>query len=129
TAVADAWIKKAGKNLKDLQAEIDKDGKPASTTLEEVRVKGVVKVYREEKFVKKVLAMKPGAGEHADEYLVVGAHYDHLGWGGFGSLAPGTTAIHHGADDNASGTVTMLSLADHFAHTSPGEKSMIFMAF
>ena len=40
----------------------------------------------------------------ANEYVVVGAHYDHLGWGGEGSLAPDTVAVHNGADDNASGT-------------------------
>ena len=73
--------------------------------------------------------MWPGSGKDADEFLVIGAHYDHLGWGGFGSLAPGTKAIHHGADDNASGTTAMLEIASHFAHGKPLEKTLIFIAF
>lgn len=56
-----------------------------------------------------VLGKIPGKSE---EILVVGAHYDHLGWGGEGSLAPGVHAIHHGADDNASGTAVVLELAE-----------------
>jgi Peptidase family M28/PA domain/WD40-like Beta Propeller Repeat/PDZ domain len=43
--------------------------------------------------------------------LVLGAHYDHLGFGGAGSLAPGSTAVHGGADDNASGTAVLLEVA------------------
>lgn len=44
--------------------------------------------------------------------VVVGAHYDHLGWGGEGSRAIGEHAIHNGADDNASGTAALLAMAD-----------------
>jgi Zn-dependent M28 family amino/carboxypeptidase/Tol biopolymer transport system component len=43
--------------------------------------------------------------------ILIGAHYDHLGMGGHGSLAPGEEAIHFGADDNASGTATLLEIA------------------
>ena len=50
-----------------------------------------------------------------DEYIVIGAHYDHLGRGGEGSLAPRSGEIHHGADDNASGTAGVLELARIFS--------------
>ena len=50
-------------------------------------------------------------GEDSSRYLVVGAHYDHLGFGGTGSLDPDATEIHNGADDNASGTAAVLELA------------------
>ncbi|MFQ5746349.1 MAG: M28 family peptidase [Gemmatimonadota bacterium] len=43
--------------------------------------------------------------------LVIGAHYDHLGMGGFGSLEPDTQAVHNGADDNASGTAALLEVS------------------
>ena len=43
--------------------------------------------------------------------VVIGAHYDHLGMGSFGSRAPGQHAIHNGADDNASGVAGMLEIA------------------
>jgi aminopeptidase YwaD len=49
--------------------------------------------------------------------LIVGAHYDHLGWGERGSLYRGEKAIHNGADDNASGTALMLELARFLAQT------------
>lgn len=65
-----------------------------------------------------------------NEAIVIGAHYDHLGLGGEGSLAPRSGEIHHGADDNASGVAGMLELARLF--TSPGQRprrTIVFMAF
>ena len=53
-----------------------------------------------------------------DEYIVVGAHYDHLGMGGYGSGSrmPDTIAPHNGADDNASGVSAVMELAGYFVH-------------
>lgn len=65
-----------------------------------------------------------------NETIVIGAHYDHLGLGGEGSLAPKEGGIHHGADDNASGTAGVLELARFF--TSPGNRprrTIVFIAF
>jgi aminopeptidase YwaD len=65
-----------------------------------------------------------------NENIVIGAHYDHLGRGGEGSLAPRSGEIHHGADDNASGTAGMLELARLFSAQRPAPKrTLIFMAF
>jgi hypothetical protein len=65
-----------------------------------------------------------------DEYLVIGAHYDHLGLGGAGSLVPDTVAVHHGADDNASGTAGVLELAQAFeSQKSAPRRSILFMSF
>ena len=58
-----------------------------------------------------VLAVIPGRGTLAGQYVVVGAHLDHLGTGRFGSLAPDSGQIHNGADDNASGVAAVLELA------------------
>lgn len=63
-----------------------------------------------------------------DEYAVIGAHFDHLGWGQNGSLHRGEPAIHNGADDNASGTATMLELAQYFRHY-PTRRNLIFVGF
>src|SRR5262249_56099533 len=49
------------------------------------------------------------------EYIIIGAHYDHLGHGGESSLAPNSSDVHHGADDNASGTAGLLELARIFS--------------
>jgi Zn-dependent M28 family amino/carboxypeptidase len=65
-----------------------------------------------------------------NEYIVVGSHYDHLGWGGegSGSRRPDTVAVHPGADDNASGDAVVLQLAEHFKKVrSP--RSIIFAFF
>jgi hypothetical protein len=79
-----------------------------------------------------VVVMVPGNDPLLkDEYIVVGAHYDHLGWGGPGSgtRAPDTVAIHPGADDNASGVALVIGLANRAAHTPLNRRSLIFAAF
>jgi hypothetical protein len=63
------------------------------------------------------------------EWVVIGAHYDHLGEGGAGSLAPGQRAIHNGADDNASGIAAMLKAAERIAAGPRPARSVAFMAF
>ena len=71
-----------------------------------------------------------------NEAIVIGAHYDHLGHGGQGSLSPNTKDIHHGADDNASGTSAVIELARMFK-SEPGaiatgfrnKRTIIFIAF
>ena len=64
------------------------------------------------------------------EAIVIGAHYDHLGRGGEGSLAPRAGDIHHGADDNASGVAAVLELARIFslARERP-RRTLVFVAF
>lgn len=64
-----------------------------------------------------------------NEAIVIGAHYDHLGHGGQGSLSPNTSDIHHGADDNASGTAAVIELARQFAKEKKNKRTLIFMAF
>ena len=64
------------------------------------------------------------------EAIVIGAHYDHLGRGGQDSLAPNSGAVHHGADDNASGVAGMLELARTFTYSRPKlRRTVIFIAF
>jgi hypothetical protein len=64
-----------------------------------------------------------------NETVIVGAHYDHLGLGGFGSLDPDSTgSVHNGADDNASGSAMLIQIAQHLAQ-SPPARTVIFIAF
>lgn len=64
------------------------------------------------------------------ETIVIGAHYDHLGRGGEGSLAPRSGDIHHGADDNASGVAGVLELARIFSQsTMRPKRTLVFIAF
>lgn len=64
-----------------------------------------------------------------NEAIVIGGHYDHLGHGGQGSLAANSTEIHHGADDNASGTAAVIELARQFAKAKNNKRTLIFMCF
>ncbi|HSG06956.1 MAG TPA: M28 family peptidase [Longimicrobiales bacterium] len=77
-----------------------------------------------------VVAVLPGSDPAlAGEYIVVGAHFDHLGWGGEGSLAPDTRQVHNGADDNASGTAGMLDIAQRMTEGPRPARSVLFIAF
>jgi hypothetical protein len=60
--------------------------------------------------------------------VVIGAHYDHLGYGGEGSLHRGERAIHNGADDNASGTAIVIQLASILKNKG-GDFNYLFLAF
>ncbi len=61
--------------------------------------------------------------------VVIGAHYDHLGYGVTGSRHMGDPAIHNGADDNASGVAVMLYLAKKLKEEGPKNNNYLFMAF
>lgn len=98
-------------DLDTLEKAIDGDLKPRSSDLKGWSAEGVVTIHRTQSDVKNIIGVIPGKGPHADETVVIGAHYDHIGRGGFGSLAPGSNEIHNGADDNGSGTVALLEIA------------------
>ncbi len=72
-----------------------------------------------------VIGFKKGTGETT---VIIGAHYDHLGMGGRGSLYREGDAIHNGADDNASGVAVMLKLAQELV-TKETTHSYLFIAF
>lgn len=125
---ADKLLSAAGaQSLAELQKKIDESGEPASAVYS-LKVTGELAVKREPLSARNVVAIWPGRGPRADEYVVVGAHYDHLGMGASGSLAR-TTAIHPGADDNASGTATLLALARQVTKAGPLDRSVVFVAF
>jgi len=68
--------------------------------------------------------------ELSNEYLVIGGHFDHLGWGKQNSLYQGEPMIHNGADDNASGTTGVLELSEKFASEKNNlKRSILFFAF
>jgi len=108
--VADKWLQTGEKSLKDAQDLINASKKPASLALpDSLHISLNVDIETTWARVNNVLAYLPG---QTDEYLIVGAHYDHLGRGNFDSLAPSQIGqIHPGADDNASGTAGVLELA------------------
>lgn len=119
-----------GKTLADLEQEIDNGPTPHSADLPGWRAQGQTHVEREDVEVKNVVAVLPGEGPHAEETIVIGAHYDHLGNGGEGSLAPGVREIHNGADDNGSGTAALLEVARRLAaRPQKLPRRIVFIAF
>ena len=128
-AVVDRWLEGSGKSLDELQAAIDEEGKPRSFALpEDLRVLLAVDIEREHATVRNVLGFLPGKSR---EYVIVGAHYDHLGRGNESSLAPSQIGeIHPGADDNASGTAALLETARLLsARKGELERGVLFVAF
>jgi membrane-associated protease RseP (regulator of RpoE activity) len=116
--------------LVGIEEQIDEDLKPRSGELTGWKISGEVAIKRTEAEVKNVIAVLEGEGPLADETVVVGAHYDHLGFGGAGSFVPDVKEIHNGADDNASGTAALLEVARQLA--ARGEKlkrRVVFIAF
>jgi hypothetical protein len=77
-----------------------------------------------------VVALLPGTSPALrGEVIVIGAHYDHLGFGGFGAMDPDSTGrVHNGADDNASGTAALLETARLLARRHPA-RTIVFVAF
>ena len=105
TSTAAKWI-----DLARFQKDVDADLKPRSRVLDTV-LRGNVDVKATFAEGVNVAGMIPGRGRLAGETIVIGAHYDHLGYGGRGSMRPNDSGIHNGADDNASGTAAVLVAA------------------
>lgn len=119
-----------GASLAAWQREIEALGRPASRPLAGGEARVAVRIEREIATVANVVAVRRGADpELAREAVLAGAHYDHLGHGAFGSLAPDRRGeVHNGADDNASGVAGLLALARVFA-AEPGRRTLVLVAF
>ena len=129
---ADAMLKRAiDKDLEAVEAQVVDARKPHSFVLPNVTLSGNFDIDRKQREVKNVVAMLPGTGPHKGEYVVVGAHYDHLGRGEPGSLSFNSSEIHNGADDNGSGTVAVVELAKKLAASGAQQldRSIIFVTF
>lgn len=130
--VIDDLLKKDGYNLDDLQKEIDNTKNPKSFVLNNISVTITTEVNEIKAVGRNVAGYLEGSDPILkDEYIVVGAHFDHLGWGVDGSMYRGDEPmIHNGADDNASGTAGLLELAEKFAANSELlNRSIVFMGF
>ena len=131
--LADSMLIASGQaKLADKEAAIDNDLKPQSAEIKGYSVIMDAHLKRGDVIpVRNVVGVLEGSGPLAEEAIVIGAHYDHVGSGGFGSMGAGrVVAIHQGADDNGSGTTAMLVLAKRFASQKDRQgRKLIFMAF
>ena len=126
-SVAEAWFKAEGRDLHEVLDGIDKDLKPRSFLLTKVAVNMTIDIQHDIKTVHNVAAYIPGK---TSEYVIIGAHYDHLGLGDEHSLAPSQIGtVHPGADDNASGTAGVIELARWFSKQPQQRRGILFITF
>lgn len=132
-AFADKLLAAANEpSLQELESRIDGALKPQSRVIKGWTVDAQITITRTEVETKNVIGVLEGSGPVADETVVIGAHYDHLGHGGLfsGSLAILSKDIHNGADDNASGTAMVMEMARRLARRAdPLPRRVVFMAF
>ena len=134
--MANALLAPSGKSLKELQTALDDENPARRTRLHPAESESETRLRRralEEKRSRRDRAICRPAPGGSDEYVMVGAHYDHLGHGGNSSLghAGEENKIHPGADDNASGIAWVMELAaslaqERAAHPEKFPRGIIF---
>ncbi len=123
TSVAQGWLARAGVDLKRFQEEVDRDLKARTIASTGARISGAVSLKPIYASAENLAGVIPGRGALKGEYIIVGAHYDHLGFGGEHSMRPNVHAIHNGADDNASGTVGAMMIGEELSRALEGTRS------
>lgn len=131
-ALANMIIASSGKTIEQIEKSCKLDKKPLSFELL-VIINANADVVPQKVTTRNVVGLLRGTDPKLSaEYVVIGGHYDHLGFGGSGSGSrmPDTVAVHYGADDNASGTAGVIELAQKIAaHKSELKRSVVFIAF
>ncbi|MCG6914932.1 M20/M25/M40 family metallo-hydrolase [bacterium BMS3Abin03] len=130
--IAEKLFRSQSNNLKDYQKLIDDSLKPASFIFKNLNVRLSTEVHEIEKLSWNVCGYIEGNDpELKNQYLIIGAHFDHLGMGDQNSLYTGTEPqIHNGADDNASGTTGVLELAQKIASEKDKlKRTVVFVTF
>ncbi len=129
-SVAEAILRGSSTALAELE-EKAAQAKSHTAFIAGASVIAEAEVLKKEAFTSNVVMMIRGESS-PEEYVIIGAHFDHLGMGGPGSSSrtPDTVAIHYGADDNASGVALMIELAEMLASSrEKPARSIVFVAF
>lgn len=117
-------------SIEKIEALIDENLEPISQVL--TGWKAQLKTEFQVSTVKtsNIIGIVEGEGPHADETIIIGGHYDHLGDGAYGSRANGRREIHNGADDNATGTAGVIELGRRFAaRKEKPSRRLVFICF
>lgn len=116
-ALAESLLKPSGKCLQTLQDKLDTGEPMMGFTLKDVKLSATTDLIREKRQGRNVLGLLQTGDKPAKELIVIGAHVDHLGKGAVSSRAKDSSRelVHHGADDNASGTAAMLEIAAYLS--------------
>jgi hypothetical protein len=124
--VSRAKARELGLDVEATVARIEKELAPQSRPLGR-KARLQVTIERRRGRSQNVVGRITGTTQPQD-VIVVGAHYDHLGRGGHGSLAGDSSEVHNGADDNASGTAALLALAEAL-RAAPPRRTVLLVAF
>jgi len=131
-ALADKLLASMNYTIAALESEMKENKKPVSLYLDPV-VTATSDLVKTRVIAHNVVGLLEGSDPVLkNEFVVIGGHFDHLGMGGegSGSRATGETAVHNGADDNASGTAGVIELAQKLASNRKAlKRSFIFVAF
>jgi aminopeptidase YwaD len=129
----EALLKSRKMTLRAIQDSIKATRKPMSFELTGIMARIETEVTQVKSKTANIAGLLVGENpKFKEQVIIIGAHMDHLGMGGpgSGSLQPDTVAVHHGADDNASGTAGLLELAEAFGARRPPEgRTILFIAF
>lgn len=132
-ATANALLSEKNIKLEVLQKKLESSRASESFLLPETEISATVSLKKKTNSVPNILGIIPGNHPKLkNEYIVLGAHFDHLGFGGegSGSLKPDTVAVHNGADDNASGTAGLLEVGERLAANKHLlKRSVLLMAY
>lgn len=130
--IAEEILLNAGKSLKEIEEKLS-NKKNSSFEFPDLKVEVKTEVIEEEGRTVNVIGIIEGADPILkNEFIVIGAHYDHIGLGKRNSRsdAKSEDSIHNGADDNASGVAGLIELADFFSCRKDSlKRSIVFIAF
>ncbi len=131
-SIADQLLEPANQVIDSLESELIDRKTPHSFEIP-LEITAQTEIVREHVKTQNVVAYLEGSDPLLkNEYVIIGAHYDHLGMGGpgSGSRRPDTSAIHNGADDNASGTAAIVEILEKIAANKDQlKRSILFIAF
>ncbi len=129
-SVGDRLLQPLGMTVAQAIKRINEKGLPVSANLN-ASVEMAASLEPNRGVARNVIGFIPGSDPKLrSEVIVIGAHYDHLGFGEVGSLAPEPGDIHYGADDNASGTAAIMELARLLAQNRERlKRSVLVIAF
>ncbi len=118
------------KTTKQIEDWIDGTLEPLSQPLTGWKASINAKFQKKQILTHNIIGVIEGEGPLADETIVIGAHYDHLGMGAYGSRsAKAGKEIHNGADDNATGTAAVMELARRFSAGDKPKRRLVFICF
>ena len=131
-SIIEPVLRSRGISLANLKQQIDDDEGPRSMPVPNLNISLTVNLEAIASRAENVIGILPGSDPQLKrEAIIIGAHYDHLGFGRYGSLdRSGEGKIHHGADDNASGTSVVMSIAEAMSRSARRPaRTIIFAAF